>query len=71
MKQAQSTRDIGPAAFRFGGFMTGKAVYPGYLLFREIFSETMHFGALRNVTFVFLDFALPVNMNDSRLSMAA
>jgi hypothetical protein len=41
------------------------------LMFREIFSSTMHFWALRNVTFVFFDSALLVDVNHSRLSMAA
>jgi len=37
----------------------------------EIFSSTMHFLALRNVTFVFFDSALLVDVDHSRLSMAA
>jgi hypothetical protein len=41
------------------------------LTFREIFSSTMHFLALRNVTFVFFDSALLVDVDHSRLSMAA
>jgi hypothetical protein len=41
------------------------------LTFREIFSSTMHFLALRNVMFVFFDSALLINGDDSRLSMAA
>jgi IS1 family transposase len=41
------------------------------LTFREIFSSTMHFRALRNVTFVFFDSAMLVNVDNSRLSMAA
>jgi hypothetical protein len=39
------------------------------LTFREIFSSTMHFLALRNVTFVFFDSALLVDVDHSRLSM--
>jgi hypothetical protein len=46
--------------------LTGKL-----LTFREIFSSAMHFGVLRNVTFVFFDSALPVKMDNSRLSIAA
>jgi hypothetical protein len=41
------------------------------LTLREIFSSAMHFLALRNVTFVFFDSALLVNVDDSCLSMAA
>jgi hypothetical protein len=41
------------------------------LTFREIFSSAVHFGALRNVTFVFFDSALLVDVADWRLSMAA
>lgn len=41
------------------------------LTFREIFSSTMLFLALRDVTFVFFDTATLVNVADSRLSMAA
>ena len=41
------------------------------LLFREIFSATMHFAALRNVTLVFFYFAFLIDMDDSRLSMTA
>jgi IS1 family transposase len=41
------------------------------LTFREIFSLAMHFGALRNVTFVFFDSALLVKMDNSPISMAA
>ena len=41
------------------------------LTFREIFSSTMRFLALRNVTFVFFDSALLVDVDHSRLPMAA
>ena len=41
------------------------------LTFREIFSSTMCFLALRNVTFVFFDSALLVDVDHSRLPMAA
>jgi hypothetical protein len=41
------------------------------LTFREIFSSTMHFWARRNVRFAFFDSALSVNVDDSRLYMAA
>jgi hypothetical protein len=41
------------------------------LTFREIFSLMMHFLALRNVAFVFFDSVLLVDVNHSRLSMAA
>jgi hypothetical protein len=41
------------------------------LTFREIFSSTLRFWSLRNVTFVFFDSALLVNVDNSRLSMAA
>jgi hypothetical protein len=41
------------------------------LTFREIFSSTMHFLALQNVTFVFFDSAMLVNVDDSRLPLAA
>jgi hypothetical protein len=41
------------------------------LTFREIFSSAMHFGARRNVTFVFFNSALLVNVDNSRLSLAA
>ena len=41
------------------------------LTFREIFSSTMHFLALRNVTFVFFDSALLVEVDHSSLSMPA
>jgi hypothetical protein len=38
---------------------------------REIFSSTMHFWALPNVTFVFFDSAMLVDVGDWRFSMAA
>ena len=41
------------------------------LTFTEIFSSTMHFWALRNVTFVLFDPALLVDLDNSSLSMAA
>jgi hypothetical protein len=41
------------------------------LTFREIFSSAMHFWVLRNVTFVFFDSALLVDVDNSSLSMAA
>jgi hypothetical protein len=41
------------------------------LSFREIFSATMHSSAPRNVTFVLLNYYFGVNVDDSRLSMAA
>jgi len=36
------------------------------LTFREIFSSMIHFSALRNVTFVFFDSALLVDVDHSR-----
>jgi hypothetical protein len=39
--------------------------------FREIFSSTLHFGALQKVMFVFLGFAWLFKADDSRSSMAA
>jgi IS1 family transposase len=41
------------------------------LTFREIFSSTVHNLVLRNVTFVFFDSALLVDVGDWRLSIAA
>jgi len=41
------------------------------LTFRETFSTTAHFWALRNVTFVFFDSALLVDVGDWCLSVAA
>jgi hypothetical protein len=41
------------------------------LTFREIFSSTVNFLVLKNVTVVFFDSALLVNVDDSHLSMAA
>ena len=62
-------------ALKFGLVVRTPAMQAGLttrrLTFREIFSSTMHFLALRNVTFVFFDSALLVDVNHSRLSMAA
>jgi len=41
------------------------------LTFREIFSSTMSFLSLQNITFVFFGSTMLVNADDSRLSMAA
>jgi hypothetical protein len=41
------------------------------LTIREIFSSTMHFLALRNVTFLFFDSGISVNWDDSHYLMAA
>ena len=62
-------------ALKFGLVVRTPAMQAGLttrrLTFREIFSSTMHFLALRNVTFVFFDSALLVDVDHSRLSMAA
>jgi len=62
-------------ALKFGHEVRTPAMQAGLtarrLTFREIFSSTIHFLALRNVTFVFFDSAMSVNVDDSRLSMAA
>jgi transposase-like protein/IS1 family transposase len=62
-------------ALKFGLEVRTPAMQAGLttrrLTFREIFSSTMHFLALRNVTFVFFDSALLVDVDHSRLSMAA
>jgi transposase-like protein/IS1 family transposase len=62
-------------ALKFGRVVRTPAMQAGLttkrLTFREIFSSTMHFLALRNVTFVFFDSALLFKADDSRLSMAA
>ncbi len=60
---------------KFGREVRTPAVQAGLtrkrLTFRKIFSSAMHFGGLRNVTFVFFGSALLVKMDNSRLSMAA
>jgi hypothetical protein len=38
------------------------------LTFREIFSSTRHFSALRIVTLLFFDFTILVNGGDSRVA---
>ncbi len=62
-------------ALKFGHEVRTPAMQAGLttrrLTFREIFSSTMHFLALQNVTFVFFDSALLVNVDNSRLSVAA
>jgi hypothetical protein len=62
-------------ALRFGREVRTPAMQAGVtygrLTFREIFSSTMHFLVLQNVTVVFFDSALLINMDDSHLSMAA
>ena len=62
-------------ALKFGLEVRTPAMQAGLttrrLTFREIFSSTMLFLALRNVTFVFFDSALLVDVDHSRLSMAA
>jgi hypothetical protein len=62
-------------ALKFGRKVRTPAMQAGLttrrLTFREIFSATMYFVALRIVTFVFFNFALLVNADDSRLSIAA
>ena len=62
-------------ALKFGREVRTPAMQAGLtkrrLTFREIFSSAMHFLALRNVTFVFFDSAMLVNVDNSRLSMAA
>jgi hypothetical protein len=60
---------------KFGGEIRTPAMLAGWttrrLTFREIFSSMMHFLALQNVTFVFFDSAVLVNVDDSHPSMAA
>jgi hypothetical protein len=61
-------------ALKFGCEVGTAAMQAGLttrrLIFRKIFSSTMHFLARRNVTFVFFDYStLLVNVDDSRLSM--
>jgi hypothetical protein len=62
-------------ALEFGREVRTPAMQAGWttrrLTFREIFSSTMHFWALQNVTCVFLGFALLFKADDSRSSMAA
>jgi IS1 family transposase len=62
-------------ALKFGREVRTPAMQAGLttrrLTFREIFSSTMHFGALRNVMFVFFDSALLVDVGDWRLPIAA
>ncbi len=62
-------------ALRFGREVRMPAMQEGLtsgrLTFREIFSTTRHFLVLQNVTVVFFDSALLVNVDDSHLSMAA
>ena len=62
-------------ALKFGREVRTPAIQAGLttrrLTFREIFSTTIHYEAQRNVTFVFFYFASLVNVDDSRLSMAA
>ena len=41
------------------------------LMSREIFTSSMNFLGLRNVTFVIFDSAMLVNVHDSRLCIAA
>jgi transposase-like protein/IS1 family transposase len=61
-------------ALKFGREVRTPAMQAGLtsrrLTFREIFSSTMHFLVLQNVTVVFFDSALLVNVDDSHLSMA-
>jgi IS1 family transposase len=62
-------------ALKFGGEFRTLAMQAGLtnkrLTFREIFSSTMHFGALPSVTFLFFDSAMLVDVGDWRFSMAA
>ena len=62
-------------ALKFGREVRIPAMQAGLtsrrLTFREIFSSTMHFLVLQNVTVVFFDSALLVNVDDSHLSIAA
>jgi IS1 family transposase len=62
-------------ALKFGRAVRTPAMQAGLttrrLKFREIFSSTMYSWVLRNVTFVFFDPAILVNVDNSRLSMAA
>ena len=62
-------------ALKFGREVRTPAMQAGLasrrLMFREIFSSTMSFLALQNITFVFFDSTMLVNVDDSRLSMAA
>jgi hypothetical protein len=53
------------------GLLTKRGLTTRRLTFREIFSSTMYFLALRNVTFVFFDSPLLIDVDHSRLSMAA
>jgi transposase-like protein/IS1 family transposase len=62
-------------ALKFGREVRTPAMQAGLttrrLTFREIFSSTMSFLALQNITLVFFDSTMLVNVDDSRLSMAA
>ncbi len=62
-------------ALKFGREVRTPAMQAGLtrkrLTFREIFSSAMRFGVLRNVSFVFFNSALLVNVDNSRLSVAA
>ena len=62
-------------ALKFGRQVRTPAMQAGLairrLTFREIFSSTMPFLALRNVTFAFRDSAALVNVDESCLSVAA
>jgi hypothetical protein len=62
-------------ALKFGREVRTPAMQAGLttrrLTFREIFSSTMSFLALQNITLVFFDSTMLVNVDDSRVSMAA
>ena len=62
-------------ALKFGREVRTPAMQAGLttrrLTFREIFSSAMLLGVLRNITLVFFDSTLLVNVDNSRLSMAA
>lgn len=62
-------------ALKFGREVRTPAVQAGLttrrLTFREILSSTMSLLALQNITLLFFDSTMLVNVDDSRLSMAA
>ena len=62
-------------ALKFGRKVRTPAMQAGLtrkrLTFSEIFSSAMYSWALRNITFVFFDSVMLVNVDNSRRSMAA
>jgi hypothetical protein len=63
------------SALKFGREVRTPSMQAGLttrrLSLREIFSATKHFLARRNVTLLFFDFTILVNVDDSRVPMAA